>query len=233
MSSPSNQPDLPSPFLVAKRALDYWHKHGQFPFQVTGYDPRTGLVAESTEHRRSRAQSHPHPHQRTATQSHMSTVTLTHRAPDVMETVILKEQATVSVSESDEGTDTTSSRTPSWMQPLVRSEREDRESAGITAKDYGTRWQSAYRVEIGNSPECGGGDREAARQFWSRIVAAIEKGGWTPAENNRLHLLERKWRKRKDGEDPRFEVIGTWRGNVTEEDRKRIEDWKLVLGLTR
>lgn len=100
---------------------------------------------------------------------------------------------------------------------------------GITPRDYGTRWVSAYRTVIGERPECSPGDHAAAEAYWLRICHALEmqegeEGLWTPAENNRLHLLERKWRRRKDGEDAWFELKGTAGGGITGEQRAELEE---------
>jgi hypothetical protein len=229
------------PAVRERRALRYWHKYGRFPFDRPGYDPRTGLV-DPPRRRTLPPVSPVSPvstvHNVNMSQCHIVTSTH-HPSPNIIESYIHIEPLSVPVpirdpTDSDEGSDTGTERTPYWLQPLVMSEKGERDSQGITSRDYGHAWQSAYRARIGEMPDCGPGDRAKAETYWFRICQALDmqegtvgESPWTIAENNRLHLLERKWRARKDGRDPRFEVAGTRRGRLGEGDRKRLEDVKV------
>lgn len=133
---------------------------------------------------------------------------------------------------SEEGDDS-ERRRPYWMHKIVQAEQEERKLLGITPKDYGKRWRSTIWSEIGEAPVCGPADHAQAETFWYRIVKAIDKaaygsdpeeGGWSPSERVRLYQLEKKWRKRKDGLDPRFEVVGTLRGTPGPRERREIHD---------
>lgn len=215
-------PELVSPILRTRRALDYWHKHGKFPFDHPNYDRTTGLVTVT------RAPMH----QRTHPQAHASTSTLVHSALGEVASCIHKDYTLDR--DLDEGSDTSSATVPYYMKAIVRADDEDRTSLGITPKDYGTRWQSAYREMLGSTPLCGAGDHRKAGAYWQAIVKALELDGqWTPAERNRLRLMEKKWRKRAEGEDLRFEVVGNGVGGMTEEQKREYRDRKRVMEMTK
>lgn len=122
-----------------------------------------------------------------------------------------------------EGSDQDSPGTPYFLRPIVIAEQEERRSARITPQDYGTRWQSAYRSITGNRPLCGPKDYGAANLYLSRIRAAMAEGGWSPGEWGRLHTLEETWRKRAEGKDPVFEVMGNRGGRMSEGELQRVE----------
>jgi hypothetical protein len=158
--------------------------------------------------------------------------------PDLVPVVPVLVPVPLRPGEGEEGSDVTSSRTPYHMIPIVQQEKADREALGITPRDYGTRWQSAYRAEIGEMPECGPGDHDKAESYWLKICRALEmqegdRGCWTPAENNRLHMLERKWRARKDGLDPWFEMKGTWKGRLAGEEREKFEELRAMMEINK
>ena len=73
---------------------------------------------------------------------------------------------------------------------------------------------SAYYALIGAAPHCGPGDTPIARLFLGRILNALELHDWTQDERNRLRLLRDKWRRRAEGNDPRFQAVGTRAGRV-------------------
>lgn len=212
------------PNLHLKRALRYFHKTGKFPHDQPGYDPATGLVTDPSKPARKHIRTRALPQQDTS--AHL-------KSPNLTEYSNTPKPIT-QPTDSDEGSDTSTERTPYWLIPIVASERAERESQGITPRDYGKRWQSAYRDQIGPMPECGPGDHEKAEAYWQRICQALvmqegEVCVWTPNENNRLHLLERKWRARKDGEDAWFELRGTARGALTAEERVKFEEIKRLI----
>lgn len=223
------------PIVRAKRALDYWHKHGKFPFDEPGYNPVTGLVRDLSKPKRK--------HRRTSTPTHQCTDAQAHTLPGpevVVHLEHLKPSIPIQIhpSEGEEGSDVTCYRTPYHMIPIVQAEQEERVALGITPRDYGKRWRSAYRGEIGEMPECSPGEHDKAEMYWARICRALEmcegeRGCWTPSENNRLHLLERKWRARKDGDDPWFELKGTWKGRLTYEEREQFEEIKAMIDLRK
>lgn len=120
-------------------------------------------------------------------------------------------------------------RTPYFLLPLVEAERLERESRGITPADYGTRWRSAYCSILGERPVCGPADHDRARGYLDRIERAIEQGGWTPGEGQRLRKMRETWNRRAAGRDAYFEIMGTHSGKVDPEDKKRIEAMKRMI----
>lgn len=123
----------------------------------------------------------------------------------------------------DEGGDSTSYRSPYFLNPLVMAEQEERRTARITPQDYGVRWHSAYQRMLGPRPKCGPKDYGAAYLYLGRIKQALEQGGWTPGEWGRLHKLEEKWQRRAEGKDPVFEVMGNRGGRMSEGELERVE----------
>jgi hypothetical protein len=199
-----------TPTERSRRALAYWHKHGRFIFDEPGYDAATCTVCAMPVSQPTPAQAHTS----TPAQPHICTSTL-------------KEVDTYTTEKTEYASEEDLGGTPYFLRGDIVADREMRESLGITAKDYGTRWQSAYRTLLGPRPECGPGDRSAAGLFWMKIRQALKQGGWTPGEWGRLYALERKWRKRRNGEDPRFEVMGTSTGRPSPGQAKEIHDRKV------
>lgn len=66
----------------------------------------------------------------------------------------------------------------------------------------------------GSSPKCRPRDRATAKAFCNRIEKAIERGGWTRNEWRNLHQLYERWSRRANGQDPRFEEVGTAPGRL-------------------
>jgi hypothetical protein len=127
-----------------------------------------------------------------------------------------------------------SGRSPYFLNSKVREDQAVRERLGITPKDYGTCWHAAYREMIGERPELGPGDVDGARLYHSRIVAAIEKGEsdgcWTDSETCRLKRMELKWRRRAEGLDARFQILGNRNGGTP---RERVGDIRVLDTLMR
>ena len=122
-------------------------------------------------------------------------------------------------------------RLPYFMLPQVISDREERESAGVTANDYGKRWRATFRGITGDAPVCGPGDRETARQYAIKVQTAIRQGGWSPSEWGSLSRAEKVWLRRANGLDPRFEVVGTRPGRLPFEQRERVRALEMAYKL--
>lgn len=150
----------------------------------------------------------------TTAPSHQST-----HAPMVVETLVQEEQ------------ESSQKYFPYWMRPQVIADREDRQSQGITPQDYGKRWRATFRSITGDAPVCMPGDRTKAREYWVLVREAMQKGGWSPPEWGSLYRAEKTWRLRAHGLDARFEVLGTRPGRAVWEDRERIAQIKLALGM--
>lgn len=122
---------------------------------------------------------------------------------------------------------------PYHMNEIVMSDREEREAEGITPKDYGNKgkkWKAPFRSVLGDAPKLGPGDREGARVFASRIREVMDNlRPLSPSERVNLFILHRKWQKRADGEDARFEVVGNRTGYVDPDEREKIERTKMLM----
>lgn len=76
---------------------------------------------------------------------------------------------------------------------------------------------STYRIALGDPPDCTPGDTDAAKRYLARIDRMLENSGWTRSERVQLYRLRAKWRKRADGNDPRFNAVGTRAGRLSPE----------------
>lgn len=65
-----------------------------------------------------------------------------------------------------------------------------------------------YWLEIGPPPVCEPAEADLARLYHKQIVKALERGGWSRADQIHLYQLEARWRRRATGRDARFLVIG-------------------------
>lgn len=92
---------------------------------------------------------------------------------------------------------------------------------------------SSYHSIVGDSPECGPGDHRTARRHLERINRAIEHGGWTETERSRLYRLQAKWALRANGEDPRFEIVGTQNGRLSKGIEKDIDEQRKIIDIQR
>lgn len=82
--------------------------------------------------------------------------------------------------------------------------------------------RSAYHSIVGDSPEVKRGDTTTASLHLVRIRKAIDTGGWTRSEWRRLRLLEAKWAVRAAGKDLRYNMVGTQKCGLTEEQMRVI-----------
>lgn len=83
--------------------------------------------------------------------------------------------------------------------------------------------RSAYHSIIGDLTEVSPRDFTTAQAIVARIGQAIALGGWTRNEWRRLHRLNLTWRRRAEGLDPRFNVVGTRKTGLSEEQRRQIK----------
>lgn len=237
-----------SPELRSRRALEYWHKHGKFIFTEPGYDPATCTVKKPYKPKpkpKVAGTSTPSPTCTTAL-THMCTTPHTpkHTPPTTDGRVHTQKELRLvdkpanfydGDSDSDSGSDSTTGKRPYWMGSLVTAMREERETLGITPKDYGKRWVSGYRYRIGPTPDCGPADHDKAQRYWYKILQALDDDDerWTPSERIRLKAMEAKWRKRKDGRDPRFEMLGNRRGGLDATQKRELHDRRILEDIAR
>jgi hypothetical protein len=116
--------------------------------------------------------------------------------------------------------DTLRSAPGSYDGPLERSEAEAQAAEVARGKKP---LLAAYWAVIGPSPECEPGDLATAQRFYAAIVRAVDEGPWTHSERTALGALEKKWRRRAYGEDPRFLIAGTRPGRLLRGLERRIE----------
>lgn len=103
---------------------------------------------------------------------------------------------------------------PPRHYPAEYADREERAA--------GRKLKSAFWVITGERPDLAPGDRVGAAMFLDRIRVALERGKWTRNEWARLYELERIWRARAEGRDPRFEVAGTRPGRLSRATEQQI-----------
>lgn len=230
MSLPSSSSsDIISPTTRHRRTLAYWHAFQKLPHTQTGYNIHTARVEIGCPER-ARIQL---AQQCTGAPAHPCTATpvqsCTTHTGDVA--TVNKEniqgQAREIFSDEDLG------HTPYFLRGIVQSEQADRESMGITPADYGTRWQSAYRGEIGPTPVCAPADHAKAYAYLGKLKAVLGKDTWTPAERTRLRLMVKKWQIRAEGYDARFEVVGNMIGSPSPEQRKEIRDMRVMIAIRK
>lgn len=110
---------------------------------------------------------------------------------------------------------------------LSRPETADLElmlSHRLKTGHTGAKARAAYWSSLGDPPDCEPGDHEAARLFHRQILRTLDQGGWTRSERSALYMMERRWRRRMDGLDPRFEEAGTTgAGRLPRHVEKRID----------
>ena len=80
---------------------------------------------------------------------------------------------------------------------------------------------ATIRDFIGDPPLCGPDDRDTAQDQIKRLDAAIQHGGWTRCQQVRLYRLRAKWRRRADGQDLHYRLLGTAGGPIPRELRRR------------
>jgi hypothetical protein len=96
----------------------------------------------------------------------------------------------------------------------------------------GRSYRSAYSSIVQLPDVVHNGDRAAAHAIHDRILKAIEIGGWTTNEWNRLHKLEETWRMRAAGKDTAFNLRG-WKRQGTGHHTPGIEKFiSTIRGIT-
>jgi hypothetical protein len=104
--------------------------------------------------------------------------------------------------------------------------------AGRIAKAAPPATQSRY---LGLLPrlKCGPGDHRAARAMVEKITELLEKK-WKPNEQRRLRKMQTKWKRRAEGRDARFELVGNVAGRLAKDvagQAKEISVNDRILGL--
>ena len=78
--------------------------------------------------------------------------------------------------------------------------------------------RAAYHYYLGDPPRLRAGDRDDARVFLRKIEAVLAMYGWTNSEQAKLRRMRKKWQRRADGLDARFEAAGNMEGGPLPQD---------------
>ncbi len=93
----------------------------------------------------------------------------------------------------------------------------------LERKAWGIKLPSAYRDKLGPAPIIATGSREEAEAMALRIEYVLQQGeGYTRAERRRLWAMHRKWARRAQGADARYEVVGNRQGGLSKGERKQV-----------
>lgn len=88
--------------------------------------------------------------------------------------------------------------------------------------------RSAYWSILGHIPQLGPGDRQGAANILTRIRRAIAQEGWKRAEWRRLYAMEKKWLRRSEGRDVRFNLFGNCGFGLNKEQQKKLKFAEIV-----
>lgn len=101
-----------------------------------------------------------------------------------------------------------------------KAARFDREE-----RDAGRVLRAAFWSQLGDPPLCPGGEsgRRAAREFVARLTATLERGAWTRNEVTILRQMVKRWTRRADGLDERFNKVGNRRGRLPRPVEQEIQ----------
>lgn len=94
---------------------------------------------------------------------------------------------------------------------LLTPARNDQRGLAPRRPKY-TRTFYAYLPPAPTTP-----DAAAARAYWRATCQLLDKGGWTRGEWAGLRRLEKRWRRRVDGDDARWNVVGAKPGRLVSE----------------
>ena len=208
------------PHLELRRARRHFAQTGRLDYFDLPYPDRE--LARRAQRNQRKYLIHKQYTVHTCTEAHSTTP---HTQSGGLTTVIHQEQERPY---ADSGSDSDGDRTPYDMQGIVAAERAYRDSIGITQADYGTRWRAAFRTLTGDTPVCGPGERDKAAVYLYRVEQAIAQGGWTPGEWQSLRKLRTRWMARAEGTDARFEVVGTYTGRPSAQQRAEIHDRRVM-----
>lgn len=77
------------------------------------------------------------------------------------------------------------------------------------------RYSRSFYALLGIAPTTA--SRDEARVYYAAILRAIDHGGWTRGEWAGLRRLETRWRRRVDGDDTRWTIVGAKSGRLPAE----------------
>lgn len=90
---------------------------------------------------------------------------------------------------------------------------------------------ASFRYLVGPAPKLNRADFTGARAHLTRILSAIEYGGWTRSEWARLYRMRDKWMARATGQDPRFNEIGNRTGGLNPNQLGRVKMKRAIGGM--
>lgn len=98
-------------------------------------------------------------------------------------------------------------------EPLSAPLRADNRGLAPRQPDY----SRAYYAHLPPSPDPQDTSLETARRYYAAICRCLDIGGWTRGEWGGLRRMERRWRRRVDGEDARWAIVGAKAGRLPKE----------------
>lgn len=110
------------------------------------------------------------------------------------------------------------------IQRELNADRPDRRAWGTPDRDgrvrtlFGVRVRAAFRPLLRDAPT-GAMTRETAAGYAREIDAVLDLPDWTRSERQYLYGLRKRWQRRADGEDPRFNALGGVFGGATDRTR--------------
>jgi hypothetical protein len=88
-----------------------------------------------------------------------------------------------------------------------------RDRRGLTPRR--PHYSRTFYNELGRAPTTA--SRDEARVYYAAINRALDKGGWSRGEWAGLRRLEKRWRRRVDGDDTRWTIVGAKSGRLPAE----------------
>lgn len=108
------------------------------------------------------------------------------------------------------------------MRDIEVEAREYRESTGQRRLRY------TWHQITGPCPRVKWGDRNAAKDYLDRLLAAMDTGGWNHSELAGLYIAIKRWAARAQGLDHRYNLVGNRQGGLDEFELKRLRELKGV-----
>ena len=137
-----------------------------------------------------------------------------------MDRTIAELAAELARHESKENVSTRAQRVP-HADPRKEEDAAYRRAYGTNGKaPYGRPLRAAFYQFLPEAPKGAYISHDTARSYADRIQQVLDMEQWTADERDRLRVLKKRWMKRAEGHDARFEAMGV-QGGMNEKYRKR------------
>lgn len=108
-----------------------------------------------------------------------------------------------------------------YPDPKKQDDHEYRQAYGRNGRrPFGSGLRAAFYAHLPESPR-GHVTRDQAQRYLNQIRHVREMGGWSRSERERLRVLERRWEKRAEGRDARFNALGGVFAGTSEKYRRK------------